>query len=274
MRATLQFPNSISITILTWQGSQELPKTTTPDCLPRVAHFTAGLKFCASAHFMVLSISDSATQQSVLSIILTFPQVNTFHLHFAFYWWFSDGHFIGMERYQEILHEVRIFQLWKTEWTWIKNISFSPIRENQFQSLFIWERFSCSLLAWYLHVSQICEIFKKGKRKVVFSPRIHACISSWEAHTQQGEESTSHKFTIQIFKRQQGEASLRRTQWPIPTDSEGLSSGWQWAPQYRAWGRRRMAGVPASFLSEKVKIFFSVLGHYDSWFLIFCVLIS
>ena len=63
MRVTLQFPNSISVTTLTWQGSQELPKTTKMDCLPWEAHFTEGLKFCTSAHFMLLSTPDYATQQ-------------------------------------------------------------------------------------------------------------------------------------------------------------------------------------------------------------------
>lgn len=63
LRVTLQFPNSISITTLTWQGSQELPKTTKMDCLPWVAHFTEGLRFYTSAHFMLLSIPDYATRQ-------------------------------------------------------------------------------------------------------------------------------------------------------------------------------------------------------------------
>lgn len=57
-------------------------------------------------------------------------------------------------------------------------------------------------------VSQICEIRKK--KKVLFSLRTGAYIYSWEAHTQHVEESTSGKFTIQIFERQEGEASLRR----------------------------------------------------------------
>lgn len=60
--------------------------------------------------------------------------------------------------------------------------------------------------------SEFVKLERKKKRGVTFSLRTHGCISSREAHTQRGEESTSHKFTIQIFKRHYGEASLTRTE--------------------------------------------------------------
>lgn len=60
-------------------------------------------------------------------------------------------------------------------------------------------------------IFQICKIKNEGKEKV-FSLRTCVCISSWEAHTQHGEESTSHECAFQIFKRHWGKASLRRSE--------------------------------------------------------------
>lgn len=50
---------------------------------------------------------------------------------------------------------------------------------------------------------------KKRRKELTFSLRTYACISSWEAYTQHGEESTSYKFIIQILKKHQDKASLR-----------------------------------------------------------------
>lgn len=60
-------------------------------------------------------------------------------------------------------------------------------------------------------VSKIFKIKNEGKEKS-FSLRTCVCISSWEAHTQPGEESTSHECAFQIFKRHWGKASLRRSE--------------------------------------------------------------